>query len=161
MMPSTDPKVYKASGIYQHMSFLAFVLSFAVLSMIIFMFAHHWLVRAVTLMLCPSTIYYLRYILRNSEIEISIGPEGIIYTGIEKRGLKIKRYEDRLRWNEIKSIHMEQPEKGPIQIQTTHGSLLFWNAEDPTVNTEIIRELNNYITAEKRHAGQPNQPVTD
>ena len=160
-MTVTDPKVYKANGIYFHMSLLAFGLSFAVLSMIIFMFANHWIVKTVTLMLCPSAIYYIRYLVQNSEIEIRIAPEGIIYTGIEKTGLKIKKYEDRLRWNEIKNIHIEQPEKGPIIIQTTHGSLPFWNAENPSVNTEIIREMNKYITTERKHAEQPNQPDTD
>ena len=159
-MTVADPKVYKANGIYFHMSLLACGLSFAVLSMIIFMFANHWIVKTVTLMLCPSAIYYIRYLVQNSEIEIRIAPEGIIYTGIEKAGLKIKKYEDRLRWNEIKNIHIEQPEKGPIIIQTTHGSLPFWNVENPSVNTEIIREMNKYITTEKKHA-EPNQPDTD
>ena len=160
-MTLTDPKVYKANGIYFHMGLLVCVLSFAVLSMIIFMYARHWIVKTVTLVLCPSAIYYLRYLLLNSEIEISIAPEGIIYTGIEKTGLKIKKYEDTLRWNEIKNVHIEQPEKGPIEIQTTHGSLPFWNAENPNVNTEIIRELNKYITTEKKRSEKPNQPDTD
>jgi hypothetical protein len=157
-MTVTDPKVYKVNGIYFHMGLLACVLSFAVVSMIIFMYAHHWIVKAVTLVLCPSAIYYLRYLLQNSEIEISIAPEGIIYTGIRKSGLKMKKYQDRLRWDEIKNIHIEQPEKGPIKIQTTHGSLPFWNAEDPDVNTEIIRELNKYMRTEKKLAEQPNKP---
>jgi len=160
-MTVTDPKVYKANGIYFHMSLLACGLSFAVLSMIIFMFANHWIVKTVTLMLCPSAIYYIRYLVQNSEIEIRIAPEGIIYTGIEKTGLKIRKYEDRLRWNEIKNIHIEQPEKGPIIIQTTHGSLPFWNAEDPNVNTEIIRELNKYMMTEKKREEQPDKPDTD
>jgi hypothetical protein len=160
-MTVTGPKVYKANGIYFHMSLLACVLSFAVVSMIIFMYAHHWIVKAVTLVLCPSAIYYLRYLLQNSEIEISIAPEGIIYTGIERTGLRMKKNEDKLRWNEIQNIHIERPEKGPIRIQTAHGSLPFWNAEDPNVNTEIIRELNKYMTTEMKRAGQPSKPDMD
>ncbi len=136
------------------MGFLAFVLSFAIVSLIIFMFARHWLIKAVTLILCPSAIYYLRYLLRNSEIEISIGPEGITYSGGEKTGLKIKKYDDKLSWNEIRNVHIEEPEKGPIKIQTTRGFLPFWNAENPQMNTESIRELNKYIPEGRR---QPEQ----
>jgi hypothetical protein len=160
-MTVTDPKVYKANGIYFHMGLLASVLSAAVLGMILLLFAHHWIVKAVGLALCPSAIYYFRYLLQNSEIEISIAPEGILYTGIRKTGLKIRTYKERLRWDEIKRVHIEQPEKGPIKIQTARGSLPFWNADNPAVNAEIIRELDKYITTEKVRAGQPNRPYAD
>jgi len=158
MTAFTDPKIYKASGLPLQINLLAVVSSVAVISIIMFIFGHHWLVKTINLILCLSALYYLRYFKQNSEIKLRITPEGLFYTGFRRSGLKITKYDDKLQWTEIKDVYIEQPEKGPVQIQTTRGSRPFWNAEKPEINTDIIRELNKYIKKEMNAAEQNAQP---
>ena len=155
-----DQHIYKSHGYFLIGKLITYSACVAVLCMIFVIFGHHWITKTYNLLLVISSVLYLRYLKQNSEVKLSFGPEGFLYTGIRRSGLKITTYEEKLQWDKINNIFIGHPEKGPIQIETKRGSLLFWNAENPSVNTEIMSELRKYIKTGNHAAEHSNQPTT-